>query len=158
MTKQKRKRKERKKLKGKKRKQKKEKREIHCQEVGYLLEMGQGQKQPSRGVLRKRCSEHMLQIYWRTPIPKCGIAFFIGHLRWLLLFMNQKHPHRYLRAILSEKKFYSEEMIFFGVFSSVVVIFFCLFYKIMEFVYHNLLRKSCWSHISVRQLLYTFFF
>ena len=29
-------------------------------------------KQPSRGVLRKRCSENMQQIYKRTPIPKCG--------------------------------------------------------------------------------------
>ena len=27
------------------------------------------QKRPSRGVLRKRCSENMQQIY-RTPIPK----------------------------------------------------------------------------------------
>ena len=29
------------------------------------------QKQPPRGVLRKRCSEKMQQIYRRTPIPKC---------------------------------------------------------------------------------------
>ena len=29
------------------------------------------QKQPSRGVLRKRCSENMQQIYKRTPMPKC---------------------------------------------------------------------------------------
>ena len=29
------------------------------------------QKQPSRGVLRKRCSENMQQIYMRTPMPKC---------------------------------------------------------------------------------------
>ena len=29
------------------------------------------QKQPSRGVLRKRCSENMQQIYRRTPMPKC---------------------------------------------------------------------------------------
>ena len=28
------------------------------------------QKKPSRGVLRKRCSENVQQIYWRTPIPK----------------------------------------------------------------------------------------
>ena len=28
-------------------------------------------KQPSRGVLRKRCSENMQQIYRRTPTPKC---------------------------------------------------------------------------------------
>ena len=29
------------------------------------------QKQLSRGVLRKRCSENMQQIYRRTPMPKC---------------------------------------------------------------------------------------
>ena len=29
------------------------------------------QKQPSRGVLRKRCSKNMPQIYRRTPMPKC---------------------------------------------------------------------------------------
>ena len=28
------------------------------------------QKQPSRGVLRKRCSENGLQIYRRTPMPR----------------------------------------------------------------------------------------
>ena len=29
------------------------------------------QKQPSSGVLRKRCSENMRQIYRRTPMPRC---------------------------------------------------------------------------------------
>ena len=29
------------------------------------------QKQPSRGVLKKRCSENMQQIFRRTPMPKC---------------------------------------------------------------------------------------
>ena len=29
------------------------------------------QKQPSRGVLKKRCSKNMRQIYRRTPMPKC---------------------------------------------------------------------------------------
>ena len=29
------------------------------------------QKQPSRDVVRKRCSENVQQIYWRTPMPKC---------------------------------------------------------------------------------------
>ena len=29
------------------------------------------QKQPSRGVLRKSCSENMQQIYRRTPMSKC---------------------------------------------------------------------------------------
>ena len=31
------------------------------------------QKQPSRGVLKKRCSENMQQIYRRTPMPKCNL-------------------------------------------------------------------------------------
>ena len=30
------------------------------------------QKQPSRGILRKRCSENMQKIYRRTPMPKCN--------------------------------------------------------------------------------------
>ena len=29
------------------------------------------QKQPSRGALRRKCSENMQQIYRRTPMPKC---------------------------------------------------------------------------------------
>ena len=29
------------------------------------------QKQPSRVLLKKKCSENMHQIYWRTPMPKC---------------------------------------------------------------------------------------
>ena len=29
------------------------------------------QKQSSGGVLKKRCSENMQQIYRRTPMPKC---------------------------------------------------------------------------------------
>ena len=29
------------------------------------------QKQPPRGVLKKRCSENMQQIYRRTLMPKC---------------------------------------------------------------------------------------
>ena len=30
------------------------------------------QKQPPRGVLSKRCSENLQQIYRRTPTPKCN--------------------------------------------------------------------------------------
>ena len=30
------------------------------------------QKQPSRSVLKKRCSENMQQIYKKTPILKCN--------------------------------------------------------------------------------------
>ena len=29
------------------------------------------QKQHSIGVLRKRCSQNMQQIYWKTPMLKC---------------------------------------------------------------------------------------
>ena len=40
------------------------------------------QKQPSKGVLNKRCSENMLQVYKRTPMPKCDFnnvaSNFIG--------------------------------------------------------------------------------
>ena len=73
------------------------------------------QKQPSRRVFRKMCSENMQQIYRRTPIPKCDFnkvtlqlywnrtsawAFFCKfaayfqntfskkHLCWLLLFIT----------------------------------------------------------------------
>ena len=38
-------------------------------------------KQPSRGVLRKRCSENMLQIY-RTPMPKCDFNKVAKQLYW----------------------------------------------------------------------------
>ena len=31
------------------------------------------EKQPSKGVLIKTCAENMLQIYWRTPMPKCVV-------------------------------------------------------------------------------------
>ena len=34
-------------------------------------------KQPSRGFLRKSCSENMQEIYRRTPMPKCDFIKFI---------------------------------------------------------------------------------
>ena len=37
----------------------------------YFVNFSQIKKQPSRGVLRKRCCENMLLIYRRTPMPKC---------------------------------------------------------------------------------------
>ena len=42
-------------------------------------------KQPSRGVLRKRRSEKMQQIYRRTPMPIFRIAFSKITSWWLLL-------------------------------------------------------------------------
>ena len=40
--------------------------------VGYV-----NQKQPPRGVLKKRCSENIQQIYRRTPIPKCDFKVLL---------------------------------------------------------------------------------
>ena len=37
----------------------------------FVLFIFHVQKQPSRGVLRKRCSENMQQMYRRTPMSKC---------------------------------------------------------------------------------------
>ena len=36
-----------------------------------LIRINNDQKQLSRGVFKKRCSENMRQIYRRTPMPKC---------------------------------------------------------------------------------------
>ena len=38
------------------------------------------QKQPSRGVLSKRCSENMQQIYRRTPMLKCDFNKVVATL------------------------------------------------------------------------------
>ena len=40
------------------------------------------QRQPSRGVLRKRCSENVQQIYRRTPMPKCDFKRVAKQLYW----------------------------------------------------------------------------
>ena len=40
------------------------------------LDYNELEKQPYRCVLRKRCSEKMQQIYWRTPMPKCDFNKF----------------------------------------------------------------------------------
>ena len=46
---------------------------IHCLIAFTFWDIGQYQKQPSRGVFKKRCSENMQQIYRRTPMPKCDL-------------------------------------------------------------------------------------
>ena len=40
------------------------------------------QRQSSRGVLKKRCSENMQQIYSRTPMPKCDFNRVALQLYW----------------------------------------------------------------------------
>ena len=41
------------------------------------------QKQPSKGVLKKRYSENMQQIYRRAPMPKCNFNKVAS--KWLLV-------------------------------------------------------------------------
>ena len=40
------------------------------------------QRQPTIGVLRKRCSKNMLQNYRRTPMPKCDFNKVAKQLYW----------------------------------------------------------------------------
>ena len=40
------------------------------------------QKQPPTGVLKKRCSENMQQIYRRTPMPKSDFNYVAFQLYW----------------------------------------------------------------------------
>ena len=46
---------------------------IHQRRSTILETSNKSQKQPPRGVPRKRCSENMQQIYRRTPMPKCDL-------------------------------------------------------------------------------------
>ena len=45
---------------------------ITTKSTHFLPAKKKTQKQPSRGVLRKRSSKNMLQIYRRTPMPNCS--------------------------------------------------------------------------------------
>ena len=40
--------------------------------LGIFQEFSEDQKQPPRGVPRKRCSKNIQQICRRTPMPKCN--------------------------------------------------------------------------------------
>ena len=42
----------------------------HCSATKTSNNKGGDQKQPSKGILKKRCSGNMKQIYRRTPMPK----------------------------------------------------------------------------------------
>ena len=74
---------------------------------------------PFRGVLRKRCSEIMQQIYRRTPMPKCDfskVAFRHGSF-----FVNLLHIFRttFLTGGLSGlEQFFAGERAFFHLKSS----------------------------------------
>ena len=43
------------------------------------IHFDRAQKQPSRGDFRKRYSENTLQIYRRTPMPKCKETLLKSH-------------------------------------------------------------------------------
>ena len=61
------------------------------------------QKQPSRGVLRKRCSENMQQIYRRTPMSKCEfnkLHFGMGALLYIKFAACIFSEHIFLRTPL----------------------------------------------------------
>ena len=49
------------------------------------------EKQPSRGVLIKRCSENMSQIHRRTPMPKCDFNKVATQLIEITLW-HQRSP------------------------------------------------------------------
>ena len=62
------------------------------------------QKQPSRGVLRKSCSEDMQQIYRRTTMPKCDFHKDAKKLYWinLLNYFQNIFLYKHLWRIASE--------------------------------------------------------
>ena len=56
------------------------------------------QKQPSRRLLKKRCSKNMQQIYSRPPMPKCDLTskshFDMGVLLWICCIFSEHLFHR----------------------------------------------------------------
>ena len=67
----------------------------------YILSKNIFQKQPSRGVHTKRCSENMLQIYKRTPMPKCDF----NKVAIEITFRHGCSPVNLLCYIFSERLF-----------------------------------------------------
>ena len=61
---------------------------LFCQPHPQIFEWCTVQKQPSRGVLRKRCSENMQQMCKRTPMPKCYFNDFALLVEWTSM-LNQ---------------------------------------------------------------------
>ena len=56
--------------------------ECYHQHSWQYLQYINSQKQPSRGVHKKRCSENMQKIYRRTPMPKCNFNKVVLQLYW----------------------------------------------------------------------------
>ena len=51
--------------------------------IQYLLDEQFLEKQPSRSVRRKMCSEYMLEIYKRAPMPKCNFNKVALQVFWI---------------------------------------------------------------------------
>ena len=64
------------------------------QEIAELV----NQKHSSRGVLEKRCSENMQQIYRRTPMPKSDFNNVAKQLHWNHIFSTLFFPEHLRRA------------------------------------------------------------
>ena len=69
---------------------------VPCRGLFKAMSKIDGQEQPSRGVLRKRCSENIQQSYRRTPMPK-GVSIKVQSNTALVLEIGCRFG--YLTAI-----------------------------------------------------------
>ena len=60
------------------------------QQIVAIRIMSNIQKEPSRDVLKKRCSENMHQIYGRTSMPKRDFNKFAERLYWNQTLLKEK--------------------------------------------------------------------
>ena len=70
---------------------------FHCY---YGHEVRKIQKQPLRGVIRKKCSEDMQQIYRRTPMPKCNFNKGAKQLYWRTPFTKNISGRLLLKILI----------------------------------------------------------
>ena len=63
----------------------------------------QKQKQPPRGVPRKRCSENIQQIYRRTPMPKCDFNKVYNFAVNLLHIFRTTFPENTSEGLVLQK-------------------------------------------------------
>ena len=66
------------------------------------------QKQPSRGVLKKKCSENIQQIYRRTPMPKCGFNNVALRSGCFMCYLS----HIFIRRGLHGNRMYTKPVVF----------------------------------------------
>ena len=76
--------------------------------VGILKAIYHAQKQPTRGVPRKRCSENIQQIYRRTPMPKCGFNNVALRSGCFMCYLS----HIFIRRGLYGNRMYTKPVVF----------------------------------------------